>query len=114
MVVVQPFSSWVVVTVRPFASVAEEVARAEPRPLLLLELEETLTDEPEDAEEELVARDDDPAEDAADDRSFELFAMLLISRPSLPIRTNSQFSGVLMRGLGDAPAPSSTAPPTRA
>ena len=33
MVIVQPLSSWMVVIVRPFASVADETARAVPPPL---------------------------------------------------------------------------------
>ena len=63
MVTVQPFSSRVVVTVRPLASVAEEVARAVPLPLLR-ELDDTRTEEPDETDEEL---DEEEALDARAD-----------------------------------------------
>jgi hypothetical protein len=56
-VTVQPFSSCVVVMVRPLASVADEVARAVPP--LLRALDDTLTDELDEA-------DDEPADLAED------------------------------------------------
>lgn len=110
MVTVQPFSSCVVVIVRPFASVADEVARALPPPLLR-ELDETLTDELDTDELELA--DDEPA-DSAVDLDPELFAMLLVSRPSSPIRTTAQSAGMLVRFGGAAAAISKPAAPTRA
>jgi sensor domain CHASE-containing protein len=93
MVTVQPFSSCVVVIVRPFASVADEVARVVPPPLLR-ELDDTLTDELDEAEDELA--------DLAQDLLPELLPMLLVSRPSSPIRTTAQSSGMLIRSLGAA------------
>lgn len=61
---VQPFLSCVVVTVLPFASVAEAVDRAVPPPR---ELEDTLTDELEDTEDELIARAEDRARELLDE-----------------------------------------------
>ena len=54
MVIVQPLSSWVVVIVRPFASVADETARAVP-PLLAAEDDDTDTEELEERLEAEVA-----------------------------------------------------------
>lgn len=105
MVTVQPFSSCVVVIVRPFASVADEVARALPPPLLR-ELDDTLTDELDEVEEELA--------DLADDLPPELLAMLLVSRPSSPTRTTAQSSGMLSRSLGAFALTKRPATPTRA
>ncbi len=51
MVIVQPLSSWMVVIVRPFASVAVETARAVP---LLFDVEDEDTDT-EELEERLEA-----------------------------------------------------------
>lgn len=106
MVTVQPFSSCVVVIVRPLASVADEVARAVLPPPLLRELDDTLTDELDEADEVLAA--------LADDLPLELFDMLLVSRPSLPIRTSSQSSGMLIRSLEGALAARSRALPHKA
>jgi len=100
MVTVQPFSSCVVVIVRPLASVADEVARALPRPLLR-ELDDTLTDELDETDDEL---DEDWPPALLAERLAELFAMLLVSRPSSPMRTTAQSAGMLMRSA-EAGAP---------
>lgn len=103
MVTVQPFSSCVVVTVRPLASVAEEVARARPLPLLR-ELDETRTEESDETDEELEAKEEpDERADRPEDRVPLLLAMLLTSRPSSAIRTTAQSAGMLIRPGGAAP-----------
>ena len=106
---VQPFSSCVVVTVRPLASVADDVARDLPPPLLR-ELEDTLTDELDELEDELDAELDDRAEPLP----LALFAMLLVLRPSSPIRTTSQSSGMSTPPLGAVAPISRPAAPHRA
>lgn len=92
MVIVQPFSSRLVVTVRPLASVVVEVAleRGPPPELLDFELDETLTEELAEPEPdrtliELASPDDLPAE-------ADALCLVLTSRPSLVIVTTSQSS----------------------
>ena len=56
---VQPRSSWVVVIVRPYSSVTELLDRAKLRPRPPpRELDEALTDELDEADDELDARED--------------------------------------------------------
>lgn len=109
MVTVQPFSSCVVVIVRPSPSVTDEVARARPPPLLR-ELDDTLTEELDELDDEL----DDELADRAKDLPLERFAMLLVFRPSSPMRTTAHSSGMSIRPPGAAVPISRPAAPHRA
>ncbi len=92
---VQPFSSCVVVIVRPLASVADEVERAVPPPLLR-ELDDTLTDELDEADDELDDLAEDLPRERVAERLADLLAILLVSCPSSPMRTTAQSAGMLI------------------
>ena len=103
MTTLQPCSSRVIVTVRPLASVAEEVARAVP-PDLLDEEDDTLMEELllelelEWAEAELQRLD----RARAGARFFA--APVVTSRPSARIRVTAQSAGIFIGPDDAAPA----------
>lgn len=89
MTILQPFSSCVVVTVRPSPSVTDETARAVP--LLPLEEEENaLADDRESPERDRTLIELDLREEVPRDADAPSGDFILISRPSGRIRNSSQ------------------------
>ena len=95
MTTLQPFSSRVIVTVRPLASVVEEVARAVP-PDLLDDEDETLIDELL-LELELECADAElPRLDLARTVDWFFAGPVVTSRPSARTRVTAQSAGIFI------------------
>lgn len=90
MVIVQPFSSRLVVTVRPFASVVEDIALACELPPF--EREETLTDDLAEPDPDWTLTELAPPEALAEAADAPFFDIVLVSRPSSAIVMTSQSS----------------------